>query len=131
MAAVNPYQVYKNQSVMLASPEELTYMLYNGCAKFIRQADMAINNRDIPGANEYIKRAQDIISELMSTLDMSYNVSQGLMAIYDYIYRRLVDANIAKDTAVLNEALGLVIELRETWTEAMKISSTKAASNRG
>ncbi|MGI6098073.1 MAG: flagellar export chaperone FliS [Dethiobacteria bacterium] len=131
MAAINPYQVYKNQSVMLASPEELTYMLYNGCAKFIRQAEMAINNHDIPGANEYIKRAQDIISELMSTLDMSYNVSQGLMAIYDYIYRCLVDANIAKDKAVLNEALGLVIELRETWSEAMKISASKAASGRG
>jgi flagellar protein FliS len=53
------------------------------------------------------------------------------MQLYDFIYGRLVDANIAKDTAVLKEALDLVVELRDTWAEAMKLSATKTAANRG
>lgn len=131
MAMMNPYQVYKNQSVMLAPPEELTLMLYNGCVKFIGQAEIAIHNRDIPKANEYIQRAQDILEELMSTLDMSYEISKSLMSLYDYMIRRLIDANIAKDTGILEEVLNLVTELRDTWAEAMKRVPQKTAVNRG
>jgi len=131
MAIGNPYQVYKNQSVMLASREELTLMLYNGCVKFIRQADMAIENKNISKANEYIIRAQDIIAELMSTLDMSFEVSKGLAGIYDYMTRRLIDANIHKDSSILEEVLELAIQLRNTWNEAMQIASHKPAAVRG
>ena len=131
MAIRNPYQVYKNQSIMLASKEELTLMLYNGCVKFIRQADMAIANKNISKANEYIIRAQDIIAELMSTLDMSYELSKGRAGIYDYMSRRLIDANIHKDSSILNEVLELAIQLRDTWSEAMQVASHKPAAVRG
>lgn len=122
MAINNPYQQYQQQSVMTASPGELVVMLYNGCIRFIKQAIDSINNKDLEGAHKAIIRAQDIILEFMSTLDMKYEVSHNLLALYDYLYRRLVEANTRKDVAILEEVLMFVTELRDTWAEAVKIT---------
>ena len=122
MALNNPYQQYQQQSVMTASPGELVVMLYNGCIRFIKQAMECINNKDLLEAHTAIIRAQDIIVEFMSTLDMKYEVSKNLMALYDYLHRRLIEANIRKDVAILEEVLGFVTELRDTWAEAVKIT---------
>jgi flagellar protein FliS len=122
MAINNPYQQYQQQSVMTASPGELLVMLYNGCIRFIKQAIECINNKDLEGAHKAIIRAQDIILEFMTTLDMKYEVSHNLMALYDYLHRRLVEANTRKDVAALEEVLGFVTELRDTWAEAVKIT---------
>jgi len=113
--------MYQQQSVMTASQEELLIMLYNGCIRFIKQGMQAIDDKDIPRAHTNIVKAQDIIVEFISTLDMRYDVAKSLMPLYDYIYRRLVEANVGKDATILNEALGLVTELRDTWTEAAKL----------
>jgi flagellar biosynthetic protein FliS len=120
MAAVNPYQQYQEQSIMTASPGELTLMLYNGCIKFIKQAKLYIEEKDIEKANNAIIRAQDIIYELMSTLNMDYEISNNMMALYDYMNRRLIDANISKDIKVLDEVLNLTVEFRDTWMEVIK-----------
>ncbi|WP_204488493.1 flagellar export chaperone FliS [Caldicoprobacter guelmensis] len=122
MAINNPYQQYQQQSVMTASPGELVVMLYNGCIRFIKQAIDSINDKDLEGAHKAIIRAQDIILEFMSTLDMKYEVSHNLLALYDYLYRRLVEANTRKDVAILEEVLMFVTELRDTWAEALKIT---------
>jgi len=126
----NPYQKYQQQSVMTASQEELLIMLYNGCIRFIKLGMQAIEERDVPKAHINIVKAQDIILEFMSTLDMRYDVSKSLMPLYDYIYRRLVEANVGKDTGILQEVLGLVTELRDTWAEAAKLVKTQRAVGR-
>ena len=59
--ANDTYSMYKQNSIMTSSPEELTLMLYNGLVKFIMQAQKAIEEKDIQKANESIKRAEDII----------------------------------------------------------------------
>jgi len=122
MAINNPYQQYQQQSIMTASPGELVVMLYNGCIRFIKQAIECINSKDLTGAHKAILRAQDIILEFMSTLDMKYEISHNLIALYDYLHRRLVEANVAKDVAILEEVLTFVTELRDTWAEAVKIT---------
>ena len=125
----NPYQKYQQQSVMTASQEELLLMLYNGCIRFVKLGIQAVEDRDIQKAHTNIVKAQDIIVEFISTLDMSYDVAKSLMPLYDYIYRRLVEANVTKDAAILNEVLGLVTELRDTWAEAAKqLKQQKAMS---
>jgi len=116
----NPYQKYQQQSVMTASQEELLIMLYNGCIRFIKLGVRAIEEKDVPGAHTNIVKAQDIILEFMSTLDLRYDVAKSLMPLYDYLYRRLVEANVGKDARILKEVLGLVTELRDTWVEAAK-----------
>ncbi|HEX3029891.1 MAG TPA: flagellar export chaperone FliS, partial [Clostridia bacterium] len=67
----NAYNQYKENSVYTAAPEELTLMLYNGLVKFIMQAQMAIDERNIEKSNNCIIRAQNILYEFQNTLDMS------------------------------------------------------------
>jgi flagellar biosynthetic protein FliS len=111
---------YKSQQILTASREELTLMLYNGAIRFIAESVAATEKADFARANDRNQRAQDIVSEFMATLDMKYEISKNLWALYDYINYRLVQANLHKDVGQLEEAKGLLAELRDTWAEAMK-----------
>jgi len=122
MIAYNAYNQYKENSIFTASPEELTLMLYNGLVKFIMRGIDSIEKKQIEEANRNIIKAQNIVSEFMNTLDMSYEISSGLYAIYDYMLRRLIDANISKNKEILEEVLSFAKVLRDTWEQAMKIS---------
>lgn len=122
MALNNAYDQYKENSIYTASPEELTLMLYNGLVKFLMQAQMAIDEKKIEKANTSIIKAQNIVTEFRCTLDMKYDIAHQLELIYDYMYRRLIDANIKKESAIIEEVLGLAKELRDTWEQAMKIA---------
>lgn len=122
MAVNNPYAKYKTNSINTATPEELTLMLYNGALKFCNQAMAALEEKDYIKANQLIQRVQDIIREFQITLKPEYEISQQLDALYDYIYRRLVSANIRKDISMLTEATDLIRNMRDTWKEAMKLA---------
>lgn len=122
MAMFNPYQQYEQQSVMTASPGELTLMLYNGCIKFIKKGIKYIEEDNIEKANNAIIRAQDIVNELTVTLDMEYEISEQLQLLYEYMGRRLIEANISKDMGILQEVEGLMAELRDTWAEVIKLN---------
>ena len=119
---LSAYNQYKQNSVYTSSPEELTLMLYNGLIRFIMQAQAALEDKDLEKANSSIIRAEDIISEFKATLDMKYPVSEGLMMLYDYMNDRLIEANMKKDADILEEVLRFAKELRDTWSEAMKIA---------
>jgi flagellar protein FliS len=128
MAIANPYQAYKQQSVINASPGQLIIMLYNGCMKFIKLAEKSIEQKDFQGANNAIQRAQDIVEELMSGLDMQYDISNNFLSLYEYMDRRLVEANIKKDKTILKEVYNLIAQLRDTWVEVVKINGTPSRS---
>ena len=117
---VNPYQQYKNNSTLTASPGELTLMLYNGAVKFCNQAEEAIEKKDIQASHIYIVRAQDIIDELELTLDVRYPISGEMAKLYDFIRTLLVDANIKKDVDKVKEARDLIREFRDVWQEVIK-----------
>jgi flagellar protein FliS len=125
MTQQNVYNKYRNNVIMTASPQELTLMLYDGALKFCRQAIMVIEEDKIKEAHDYIVRVEDIIEEFQATLDKKYEISSNLELLYDYIYRRLVEANIQKDKDILEEVYGLIKELRDTWKEAMKLSKVQ------
>lgn len=122
MALNKAYNQYKQNSIYTSTPEELTLMLYNGLIRFIMQAQSSIDERDIEKASNSIARAEDIIQHFRITLDMKYEVSQGLDALYEYMFRRLVEANMKKDQEILAEILGMAKELRDTWAQAMKLA---------
>lgn len=122
MAINNPYARYKQSSIMTASPEELVLMLYNGAMKFLRQAIIHIENRDIPSAHKAIIRVQDITIEFMSNVDRKYEVGKNLYNLYDFIHNKLVQANVSKSITLLEEVYDMYKELRDTWEEAMKIA---------
>lgn len=122
MALNNPYAKYQENSVFTAPPEELTLMLYNGLIKFIMMAKQSIQKRDIEKTNNEIIRAQDIVTELRSSLDLKYDIAKQLDAIYDFMFFWLIDANIKKDANKLEEVLVIAKDLRDTWAEAMKLA---------
>ena len=123
MAASNAYEQYQTQSIMTASPGELTLMLYNGCIRYVKQGIESIKASDIEEAN------QNIITELMRTLDMQYEISNHMMSLYDYILSRLIDANIAKDVKILEEVLDFVVQLRDTWMHVVKSTRQQRYGN--
>ncbi len=116
----NPYQQYKQNSVLTAPPGELTLMLYNGALKFCSQAEEAIEKEDTQLSHMYLIKVQDIISELTITLDNKYPIAQEMSRLYDYINQLLVEANIKKDLKKLQEAKDLIREFRDTWQELLK-----------
>jgi flagellar protein FliS len=124
----DPYAKYLKDVVFSATPEDLTLMLYDGALKFCNQGIMAIEGNDTEKAHDMSVRAQNIIRELQLTLKKEYEVSEGLAAMYDYIYRRLIEANITKNAEVLGEARDLIRELRNTWKEAMKLAKQNSAA---
>jgi flagellar protein FliS len=122
MTPNNALNQYKENSVYTASPEELTLMLYNGLVKFIMQARSGLESKDTEKAHSGIIKAQNILDYLQKALDKQYEVSSGLDMVYDYMIRRLVEANIKKDNEILAEVLDFAKELRETWSQAMKLA---------
>lgn len=118
---------YQQNTISTASPQELTMMLYNGLVRFIKSSILSLDNNNIEEANNFNVRAQDIITEFMLTLDMRYEVSENLMLLYDYMKRRLIEANIKKDKEITVEVQGLAEELRDTWFQAMKLAKQQVA----
>lgn len=119
----NAAQVYQQGSVKTASPAKLTLMLYDGAVRFCNIAKEAIAAGDFEKANTNIMKAEKIIVELRVTLDMKYPVAKEFDTVYDYIYRRLVEANMKKNQTVLDDALKHIKTMRETWKEVMRLNN--------
>ncbi|HWO77285.1 MAG TPA: flagellar export chaperone FliS [Bacillus sp. (in: firmicutes)] len=122
MAMKNPYKAYQDNSVNTATPGELTLMLYNGCIKFIRLAKLGLDEKNIEQKNTNIQKAQRIIQELMVTLNPDFEISQQMLPLYDYMNRRLIEANVKNDRAILDEVEGFVTEFRDTWKQVIQLN---------
>ncbi len=119
----NAARAYLQNSVKTASPAKLTLMLYEGAIKFCNIALEGIEEGNIEKASNNIIKAEKIIVEFRATLDMKYPVANDFDAVYDYVYRRLVEANMKKDREILEEALSHIKTMRDTWKEVMRINN--------
>lgn len=124
MYAANAYNAYKTNSVNYASRDQLLLMLVDGAVKFAKIGRQAIIDKDVKKAHENIIKTQNIFYELMATLDVNKGGewTKGLMSVYDFIARRLADANIKKDAAIMDEVIPLIEDVKDTWHEADKIA---------
>ncbi|MGM8212558.1 flagellar export chaperone FliS [Virgibacillus sp. W0430] len=125
MSINKQYEAYQNNAVQTASKGQLTLMLYNGCIKFIKQAMKDIADQNYEKKNKHIQKAQDIIQELMLTLDQEAEISKQLLPLYEYIIYKLQEANIKNEKSSLEEALGFVTEFRDTWKEVLKTAGSQ------
>lgn len=119
------YNSYQNSKVLTATPAELTLMLYEGAIKFANKAIMAIEKNDVQAAHTNIMKTQHIIEEFRATLNFKYPVAKEFDKVYEYILRRLVEANISKDKDILEECLEHLRTMRDTWKEVMKLAKSK------
>ena len=118
------YAAYQNSKIMTASPAELTHMLYEGAIKFSNIAIMAIEKKEMDKAHANIMKTQRIIQEFQATLDHKYPVAKDFEAVYNYLMIRLREANVKKDTEILEEVLKHLRTMRDTWKEVMKLSAS-------
>ena len=130
MVTANPYQQYKQSVVNTSTPQELTLMLYNGLIKFLKLGVEAVEENNLQNAHTNIVKAQNIIEEFMSTLDMDYDISKNLFSIYEYMNWRLIDANIRKDKAAIEEVVAFAEDLRNTWSQAMRLAKGQQVVNK-
>ena len=120
--ATNAAAAYMDNKILTATPAELTLFLYEGAIKFCNLALIAIEKKEYDKASLNIIKAERIISEFRSTLNFNYPVAKDFDQVYDYIYSSLIDANIKKDVMILEEALGYIREMRDTWKDVMKLA---------
>ncbi|MED1952370.1 flagellar export chaperone FliS [Brevibacillus centrosporus] len=121
----NAAQTYQSNQVTTASPSELTLMLYNGAIKFIKQAKLSLAERDYLKTHESCIKVQNILYELMSSLRREYPISGEFNKMYDYMLRRIVEANMRKSIEILDEVEDLFVQFRDTWKEAMVLAKTQ------
>lgn len=116
---------YKASSVQTASPGKLVLMLFDGYLRFTSAAKNAWDEPDIikknEGINNNLIRAQNIVTELQSSLDMTVpgDLPGTLYRLYDYVLTNLQQANITKDSQKVIEADKVISELREAWAEML------------
>ena len=126
MYTANPYNIYKQNSVNMASSQQLLLMLLDGAVKYTKIARMAILNKDIARAHKELVRVQDIFLELMITMDKNTKYMEDLYNIYDFIKNELAKANIKRDISIVDNTLPLIEEIRDMWYEVdAKIKSGK------
>ena len=124
-------QNYLKTKVFTATPEQLQLMLYDGAIRFGEQARAALEAKNYEQSYNMIARVQRIITEMNSSLkhDVAPELCKKLASLYNYIYRRLVEANVDHTVKSLDEALTLLRYQRETWVMLLdQLGKTKAAA---
>lgn len=122
---------YKETRVKTASPGSLIIMLYDEGIKNITLAlegmsDGKIEAKNIEHIHQYILKAQDVITELMASLNMDAGgeIAENLLSLYSFFNQQLFQANMQKDPTPLKTICEMMIELREAWQHV--INSTAA-----
>jgi flagellar protein FliS len=115
---------------MTASPCELRLMLFDGAIKFLEQGRNGLQERDYEAAYNGITRCQNIIMELLNSLEPQHapDLCEKLSGLYTFMYTELVRASTERDPAVADDVLGLLRYERETWVMLMKELETENVS---
>jgi flagellar secretion chaperone FliS len=110
---------YLESRVLTADPLELVNLLYQGCMQAVREARVHLAEGRILERSREINKACQIVIELATSLDHERGgeISQRLALLYDYMQRRLLEANMQQSDAPLADVLGLLSTLAEAWAE--------------
>ncbi len=122
-ATADLYNRYKQDYIVTANPMDLIIMLYDGVIKQLKLTRILIDSKSMEKAHKCLTKAQDIILELLKSLDMNYKISADLMKLYDFYLSELVQINITKDVARIEPILEMFESLKEAW-QTIKNSGT-------
>jgi flagellar secretion chaperone FliS len=115
-AATHSPNAYRSSAVLTASPGQLVVMLYDGARRFLNQAAVAMDERDIPGAHNKLTRAEDIIRQLRNALDMTQGeLPARLQSIYTFSLSHLRQARLDQNPGKILEIDEILGKLRESW----------------
>ena len=128
MKSSHPYKEYQANSINTADQRQLIVMLYEGALRFIQEAEGHMQSyRTFDKANIAILRAQDILTELMVSLDLEKGgeIAQNLFNLYAFVKKQLLEANIEKKTDELVSAKKILKDLATAWKELDMQAATK------
>jgi flagellar secretion chaperone FliS len=120
MMLQNQQNKYLATTIQTATPGQLLIMLCDGAIRFSRLAIEALQKHQLEEAHRNLLKVQDIVKEFMSTLNPEYSISKNLMSLYEYFLHQLTQANLKKAVEPVEEVLGYLIELKETWILAAR-----------
>lgn len=117
-------QEYQKSAVNGASPLQLVIMLYDGAIRFMEAGKYGIEHQDLELQNKNLQKAQKIVMELMSCIDMDKggDVAKNLLALYTYILNELVEANVGDRIEPVDRCIRILCNLRESWVEVERMS---------
>ena len=118
--ALGAYKANKTTTAMEdASPHKLIAMLLDGALERIASASGAMNRGELAASGEAIGKAISIVDSLRVSLDheQGQSLAESLSALYDYMTRRLLEANATKDADMLLEVADLLKEVKIAWNE--------------
>ena len=128
---MNPYKLnqYQVNQVNTASPEQILLMLYDGAIRFTRQAIEGVEEDKLDKKRHGISKTVAIITEFSNTLDhkIGGKIAEDLHELYDFTIRELIAANIGNDVEKLESVEKLLVDLRQTWGEAVAINKKEKA----
>jgi len=103
-------------------------MLYDGALRFLKQAQRAIQQDDLYHKNENLTKAQRIVAELLSCLDMEKGgeIAKNLFALYSYVYDQMVQANLNDDLEAIERSVKVLSDLRMSWVQLEVQAKSKA-----
>ena len=116
----NLKQEYLRQSIYTASPSELVVMLLDACIKNAKLMDICLERKDLDGVNTHCLKAQQIVLELVNSLDTGFEIASSLLPIYDFLLYSFREMNVKKDTSTLPGVLEILTSLRDTWQQVAK-----------
>ena len=119
MSYRNAQDVYKQNQILNATPKKLVIMLYEGAIKNLKLAELSAADKKIEATSNALIKAQEIIQELMVTLDFKNGgeVAENLNQLYDFYLTELIKANRSKDPESIKKVREPLEELRDTWIE--------------
>ena len=135
LSTMDPLRSYRETQIKTAAQGKLILMLYDGAIKFLNLAreGLLAKHRKYDEVSTNLIRAQDILSELMVSLDFERGgeIARNLFSLYMYCNRRILDGNIQKDVAPLDEVRQVLSELREAWASIADKAPGEAFSGEG
>jgi len=128
----NPHNAYLESRILSADPVELTCLLYQGAISELREGRRHLQDKDIRARSKSITKVHDILSELTTVLDQKRGgeIATNLAQLYDYMMRRITEANFKQIDEPLAETLGLLTTLKEGW-EGVRQQQIKPAAPAG
>jgi flagellar secretion chaperone FliS len=110
------YQAYKKTQIQTADQGNLILLCYDGAISFIKQAIKAHNEKNVTAMCELLTKSQNVLWELINGLNFETGeIAYQLDSLYNYMIRRLIDAQYHNTADPLNEVISYLQELRETW----------------
>jgi flagellar protein FliS len=109
---------YTSHAAQTATPGQLVVMLYDGFLRFCAQGRAAFDAGDVGTSGSRFTRAQDIVTELRVTLDMTQGeIATNLASLYEYVGEKLTAGRLRRDMAEIDEAVRVMSDLRGAWVQ--------------